>query len=79
MPATIENVVVFSLLEVARILRVNMVTARTYAKRGDIRHTKIGGTILVSARALEEYIKNNGMEVPEGLAELAASADPATV
>lgn len=79
MPATIENVVVFSLLEAARILQVNVGTVRTYAKRGDLRHTKIGGTILVSARALEEYIKSNGMEVPEGLAELAASADPATV
>lgn len=82
MPVTIENVVVYSLLEVADLLGVNAGTVRHYVRGGRIRSVKIAGTILFSSKAVEEFMTRSGMEIPPELLasrELEARLAPAVL
>jgi excisionase family DNA binding protein len=56
MPTTIENIKFYTVTETAGILNITPQTVRAYIKQGKLRGKRIGRPILITEKALREFI-----------------------
>jgi excisionase family DNA binding protein len=56
MPTTIENIKFYTVTETAGILNITPQTVRAYIKQGRLRGKRIGRPILITEKALREFI-----------------------
>lgn len=60
MPTVIENIKFYTVTEVASTLRITPQTVRIYLKEGKIKGQRIGRPILITERALKEFLQPEG-------------------
>jgi excisionase family DNA binding protein len=56
MPTTIENIKFYTVTETAGLLNITPQTVRAYIKQGKLRGKRIGRPILITEKALREFI-----------------------
>jgi excisionase family DNA binding protein len=56
MPTTIENIKFYTVTETAGLLNITPQTVRAYIKQGKLRGKRIGRPILITKKALREFI-----------------------
>jgi excisionase family DNA binding protein len=56
MPTTIENIKFYTVTETAGLLNITPQTVRAYIKQGRLRGKRIGRPILITEKALREFI-----------------------
>jgi excisionase family DNA binding protein len=56
MPTTIENIKFYTVTETAGLLNITPQTVRAYIKQGKLRGKRIGRPILITEKALSEFI-----------------------
>ena len=57
MPVTIQNVKLYSVPDISRILNVTTVSIRNYIKQGHLKGQKVMGRWFVSEEALSSFLK----------------------
>jgi excisionase family DNA binding protein len=56
MPTTIENIKFYTVTETAGLLNITPQTVRAYIKQGKLRGKRIGRPILITEKALREFV-----------------------
>jgi excisionase family DNA binding protein len=56
MPTTIENIKFYTVTETAGLLNITPQTVRAYIKQGKLRGKRIGRPILITEKALRDFI-----------------------
>ena len=59
MPTVIEDIIFYTIQEVAKALRVTPQTIRAWVKQGKLKAQRIGKPILITEDSLKEFLKQS--------------------